>query len=143
MCSTGRSLVQLGEGMAGNRSSSEARWHCFYLGKQHCTCLRSLLMPTQGYGEVTIPKYPYLKPLISDYHGGPDQLGMVATSSAPPCSLRSLGPYWEQPGRSIVEGLLRDVPAATEVSPGSFSEFRRTFFSCMSFTTSYHSQAHL
>ncbi|KAF9653548.1 S-adenosyl-L-methionine-dependent methyltransferase [Thelephora ganbajun] len=66
-----------------------------------------------GYGEVAIPKYPYLKPLISDYHGGPDQLG----------------PYWEQPGRSIVEGLLRDVPAATEASPGSFSEFRRIFFS--------------
>lgn len=34
----------------------------------------------QGYGEVTIPKYPYLKPLISDYHGGPDQLGIVAVS---------------------------------------------------------------
>jgi len=66
-----------------------------------------------GYGEATIPKYPYLKPLISDYHGGSDQLG----------------PYWEQPGRSITEGLLRDVPAATEISPGSFSEFRRIFFS--------------
>lgn len=66
-----------------------------------------------GYGEVTTPKYPYLKPLISDYHGGPDQLG----------------PHWEQPGRSIVEGLLREVPAATEVCPDAYSDFRRTFFS--------------
>lgn len=66
-----------------------------------------------GYGEVTIPKYSYLKPLISDYQEGRNQLG----------------PYWEQPGRSIVEGLLRDVPAATEVCPGTFSEFRRTSFS--------------
>ncbi|KAF9787974.1 S-adenosyl-L-methionine-dependent methyltransferase [Thelephora terrestris] len=66
-----------------------------------------------GYGEIIIPKYPYLEPLISDYHGGPDQLG----------------PHWEQPGRSIVEGLLRDVPAATEVCPSAFSEFQQTFFS--------------
>jgi len=98
----------------------------------------------QGYGEVTISKYPYLKPLISDYHGGPDQLGMI---TVPPSvvlvySSYSLGPYWEQPGRSIVEGLLRDVPAATEVSPGSFSEYRRTFFSCTFFTTSRHNEAH-
>jgi len=35
-------------------------------------------MFVQGYGEVTIPKYPYLKPLISDYHAGPNQLGMAA-----------------------------------------------------------------
>lgn len=34
-------------------------------------------MLVQGYGEVTIPKYPYLKPLISDYHTGPNQIGMV------------------------------------------------------------------
>lgn len=66
-----------------------------------------------GYGEVTTSKYPYLKPLISDYHEGGDQLG----------------PYWEQPGRSIVEGLLREVPAATEVCPSTFTEFQRSFFS--------------
>jgi len=129
--------------MARNRSCSEARRHCFYLGKQLCVCLRSLLTLVQGYGEVTIPKYPHLKPLISDYHRGPDQLGMVTASSTLPYSFHSLGPYWEQPGRSIVEGLLRDVPAATEVSPGTFSEFHRTFFSCTYFTAPYHDQPHL
>jgi len=102
-------------------------------------------MLAQGYGEVTIPKYTYLKPLISDYHGGPNQLGMATLSpiSNSPYSLDSPGPYWEQPGRSIVEGLLRDIPAATEVSPSSFSDFRRTFFSCMFFTTPHRDYTHL
>ena len=124
--------------MARNCSGSEARGHRFHLGKQLRVSLRrSLFMPIQGYGEVTIPKYPYLKPLISGYHAGPDQLGMVAISSDSPSSLYSPGPYWEQPGRSIVEGILRDVPIATDVCPGAFSEFRRSFFSCTSLTTPY------
>ena len=131
--------------MARNFEGSEAWRHCFHLGKQPHTFSQSLLTLTQGYGEVTIPKYPYLKPLISDYHGGANQLGIViAPSSTVLLYLScSLGPYWEQPGRSIVENLLRDVPAATKVSPGSFSEFCRTFFSCTFFAVPYHNQAHL
>ena len=129
--------------MARNCSGSEARRDGFHLGKQLCIWFQSLLMLVQGYGEVTIQKYPFLKPLISDYHQGPDQLGMVSALPVLLCSLCSSGPYWEQPGRSITEGLLRDVPAATEVSPGSFSEFRRTFFSCAYHTASCRNQTHL
>ena len=130
--------------MARNCEGSKAWRHRFHLGKQHHIFLQSLLTLMQGYGEVTTSKYPYLKPLISDYHGGPDQLGIdiVSPSAALLYSSCLLGPYWEQPGRSIVEGLLRDVPAATEVSPGSFSEFRRTFFSCMFITTPCHNETH-
>ena len=63
--------------MARNCSGSEARGYCLYLGKRLRMRSQSLLMLTQGYGEITIPKYPYLEPLISDYHRGPDQLGMA------------------------------------------------------------------
>ena len=144
MYSTGRSLVRLEEGLARSCPGSEAWRYCFYLGEQLCIRLQSLLMLIQGYGEVTIPEYPYLKPLISDYHRGPDQLGMATVSPTPPYSHCSPGPYWEQPGRSIVEGLLQDIPAATEVCPNSFSEFRRTYFSCTPpCNTSLQANSHL
>lgn len=47
-----------------------------------------------AYGEMTLPSHPHLQPLISTYQNGPDHLG----------------PHWQQPGRSIVEGLLGAVP---------------------------------
>ncbi|CED83176.1 Methyltransferase [Phaffia rhodozyma] len=54
-----------------------------------------------GYGEFHLPKHPSQGPLISNYSNSPS----------------SLGPYWQQPGRSIVEGLLDAVPFPTPISP--------------------------
>ncbi|KAG2360618.1 S-adenosyl-L-methionine-dependent methyltransferase [Suillus spraguei] len=42
--------------------------------------------------------------------------------------LNSVGPYWEQPGRSILDNHFVDVPEGNEVVPGAFSEFERVFF---------------
>ncbi|GAA5945145.1 hypothetical protein JCM3775_004870 [Rhodotorula graminis] len=73
-----------------------------------------------GYGEFFFPGKPDLSALIPPYSGG------------------TLGPYWEQPGRSIVEGLLVNfpLPAASPSSPipsSTASQFdpaslTRTFF---------------
>jgi trans-aconitate 3-methyltransferase len=51
-------------------------------------------MLISGYGDVSIVGHPELSPLMRNYwYGGP----------------RTLGPYWEQPGRSIVVSLYRDI----------------------------------
>lgn len=56
--------------------------------------MRALTDRPQGYAEMTFPSFPHLNRLISHHSGAKDQLG----------------PYWIQPGRSIVEGLLDAVP---------------------------------
>lgn len=66
--------------MARSCTGLKARWHYLYLGKWLRIRPQPLLITVQGYGEATVPKYPYLKPLISDYHGGPDQLGTTTES---------------------------------------------------------------
>jgi|SRR5882762_6967788 len=40
----------------------------------------------------------------------------------------SLGPHWQQPGRSILENHLVDVPSATDMLPDRFADFERVFF---------------
>ena len=59
--------------------------------------------------------YPNLTPLIKEYAQGDDPL-------------TSLGPHWQQPGRTILENHLVEVPAADAVVPGLFSDFERVFF---------------
>ncbi|GAA6005998.1 class I SAM-dependent methyltransferase [Rhodotorula paludigena] len=74
-----------------------------------------------GYGEFFFPERPELSALIPGYSAG------------------TLGPYWEQPGRSIVEALLTPIPfpvpsASSSSAPddalSSFdpSSFTRSFF---------------
>lgn len=47
-----------------------------------------------GYGDVSIVGHPELRPLLRRFwYGGPG----------------TLGPYWEEPGRSIVVSLYRDI----------------------------------
>ncbi|KII85655.1 hypothetical protein PLICRDRAFT_115646 [Plicaturopsis crispa FD-325 SS-3] len=65
------------------------------------------------YSEFRFTRYPTLGPLINAYAQGPD----------------TLGPYWQQPGRSLLDGHLRGVPSATDVLPDKFSEFKRVYFS--------------
>jgi trans-aconitate 3-methyltransferase len=62
-----------------------------------------------GYGGMAITGHPELRPLMQQYvHGGPG----------------TLGPYWEEPGRTIVEGLYRSI-----VPPFSqFTHETRYFF---------------
>jgi len=119
---------------------------------------RSLFLPldrhadplshTQGYGEFFFPGKPELSALIPRYSAG--TLGPSLPPSLPcSLSLRALahlapalplaGPYWEQPGRSIVEDLLVPFPlpaASSSSSPipsSTASQFdpaslTRTFF---------------
>ncbi|KAJ3731321.1 S-adenosyl-L-methionine-dependent methyltransferase [Lentinula guzmanii] len=54
------------------------------------------------YSEFRLPKYPSLTPLITHYLQGKDPL-------------TSLGPYWERPGRTILERHLVDVPEPKQV----------------------------
>lgn len=62
--------------------------------------------------------YPALTPLIFEYAKGSDPMN-------------SLGPYWQQPGRSILDNHLVEVPSATEVLPDKFTDFERIFFTGM------------
>ncbi|KAK7691480.1 hypothetical protein QCA50_004879 [Cerrena zonata] len=66
-----------------------------------------------GYAEFRLSRYSAATPLINNYSQGSD----------------SLGPYWEQPGRSIVDNLLLDIPEPSVIVPGQFKDFERIFFS--------------
>ncbi|KWU42029.1 S-adenosyl-L-methionine-dependent methyltransferase [Rhodotorula sp. JG-1b] len=65
-----------------------------------------------GYGEFYFPTRPDLSALI------------------PPYSAGTLGPYWEQPGRSIVESLLVPFPFPSRALTPSFdpTSYTRSFF---------------
>jgi hypothetical protein len=53
-----------------------------------------ILIPPQGYGEVLLPSHPHTAPLLASFQRGEHWLG----------------PWWEQPGRRIVVGLLDSIP---------------------------------
>lgn len=68
-----------------------------------------------GYSQLRFTRYPSLTPIINAYVEGTDPLN-------------SIGSYWEQPGRAILDNHLIEVPDANEVVPGAFSDFERVFF---------------
>ncbi|KAF9219081.1 hypothetical protein BS17DRAFT_437328 [Gyrodon lividus] len=68
----------------------------------------------QNYSEFRLPKYPTLAPQISQFFQGSDPSN-------------SVGPYWQQPGRSILDGHLVAIPNAEEVVPGAFRDFTRRY----------------
>ncbi|KAG2151614.1 S-adenosyl-L-methionine-dependent methyltransferase [Suillus bovinus] len=68
-----------------------------------------------GYSQLRFARYPSLTPRINAYVEGTDPLN-------------SIGPYWEQPGRSILDNHLIEVPDGNEVVPGALSNFERVFF---------------
>jgi SAM-dependent methyltransferase len=67
------------------------------------------------YSEFRFTHHPSTTPLINAYTQGTDPV-------------HSLGPYWQQPGRSIVDNHLTQVPTPTEAVPGQFSDFERVYF---------------
>ncbi|KAH0828843.1 hypothetical protein J3R83DRAFT_3313 [Lanmaoa asiatica] len=73
-----------------------------------------------NYSELRLPKYPALTPQLSHFFQGTDPL-------------TSIGPYWQQPGRSILDGHLVAIPDARDVVPGAFKDFTRCYF-----TGAYH-----
>ncbi|TBU31471.1 S-adenosyl-L-methionine-dependent methyltransferase [Dichomitus squalens] len=68
-----------------------------------------------GYSEFRLSRYPTATKLINQYMQGSDPKN-------------SLGPFWERPGRTILDNHLLDVPAPEAVAPGQFSAFERVFF---------------
>lgn len=64
-----------------------------------------------NYNELRVGGQPSLDPLITRYAQGE----------------KSLGPYWEQPGRSILEGYLKKVPIPTS-APWDPEATRRVYF---------------
>ena len=70
---------------------------------------------TQIYSEFRLTRYPSLTHRINAYAQGLDPL-------------HSVGPYWQQPGRSILENHLVQIPEGNEVVPGAFKDFERVFF---------------
>jgi len=67
------------------------------------------------YSEFRLTRHPSLTHRINAYAQGLDPL-------------HSVGPYWQQPGRSILENHLVQVPEGNEVVPGAFKDFERVFF---------------
>jgi ubiquinone/menaquinone biosynthesis C-methylase UbiE len=68
-----------------------------------------------NYSELRLPRYPTLSTDISQFFQGTDPLN-------------SVGPYWQQPGRSILANHLIAIPNAEEVVPGAFKDFTRCYF---------------
>ncbi|KAH8103353.1 S-adenosyl-L-methionine-dependent methyltransferase [Cristinia sonorae] len=68
-----------------------------------------------GYSEFRLTNYPSATPLINEYSQGTDPKS-------------SLGPYWERPGRSILDNHLLDIPRPQNVVPGQFHSFQHLFF---------------
>ncbi|KAI0067036.1 hypothetical protein BV25DRAFT_1271400 [Artomyces pyxidatus] len=68
-----------------------------------------------GYSEMRLSRFPALTPLINSYWNGTDPAN-------------SLGPYWQQPGRSVLDGHLQAVPCAPDVLPGVFTGWEHVFF---------------
>ncbi|EJD38164.1 hypothetical protein AURDEDRAFT_92054 [Auricularia subglabra TFB-10046 SS5] len=64
-----------------------------------------------GYSEMRFTRYPALTPLITHYSQGED--------------LDTLGPYWQQPGRWLIETHLQHVPQPPKPP---FTDVRQTFF---------------
>ncbi|EKM53186.1 uncharacterized protein PHACADRAFT_259362 [Phanerochaete carnosa HHB-10118-sp] len=73
-----------------------------------------------GYSEFRLPRYPSATYLIHEYSRGTDPE-------------KSLGPHWEQPGRSILDDHLVGVPDPGSVVPDKFQDFERIYF-----TGNYH-----
>lgn len=80
----------------------------------------SLLMPhcrgVQGYSEFRLSHYPSATALIHAYSQGSDPKN-------------SVGPYWERPGRTILDEHLVAIPDPETVVPGQFLDFQRLYFS--------------
>ena len=70
--------------------------------------------PRQNYSELRFPKYPTLTPLLTHFFQGSDRK-------------TSIGPYWQQPGRSILEQHLVAIPDARDVAPSAFKDFVRSY----------------
>ncbi|KAG8221392.1 hypothetical protein J3R82DRAFT_1570 [Butyriboletus roseoflavus] len=68
-----------------------------------------------NYSELRLAKYPTLTTQLSQFFQGTDLL-------------TSIGPYWQQPGRSILDGHLVAIPDANDVVPGAFKDFTRCYF---------------
>ncbi|KAJ8082351.1 trans-aconitate methyltransferase 1 [Marasmius tenuissimus] len=69
------------------------------------------------YSDYRLPKYPSFTPLITEYAQGSDPDN-------------SLGPHWQQPGRSILQNHLHDIPEPKNVSgsESSFTDLDRIYF---------------
>lgn len=72
-------------------------------------------MAVWGYSEFRLSNYAGATPLIQQYSQGSDPVN-------------SIGPYWEQPGRSIVDNHLQDIPDPSSVVSGAFEDFERVYF---------------
>jgi SAM-dependent methyltransferase len=68
-----------------------------------------------SYSKFRFTRYPTLTQQIDAFVQGVDPLNTI-------------GLYWEQPGRSIINNHLVEVPEGNEVVPGAFSDFERVFF---------------
>ncbi|KAF5372351.1 hypothetical protein D9615_009267 [Tricholomella constricta] len=73
------------------------------------------------YAEMRLSEYPFVTPLITAYAQGKD----LATS---------LGPYFERPGRTVLENMLTDVPDPSQMESvmihrGGLAHFERRYFS--------------
>ncbi|KAH6909801.1 S-adenosyl-L-methionine-dependent methyltransferase [Coprinopsis sp. MPI-PUGE-AT-0042] len=71
------------------------------------------------YGEIRLPAFPSLTPLITEYAQGTD-----------PNSTASVGAHFQRPGRTILERLLVDVPAPESIleKDNHLVDFKRTYF---------------
>ncbi|KAJ2932317.1 hypothetical protein H1R20_g4787, partial [Candolleomyces eurysporus] len=79
------------------------------------------------YGEIRLTNFPSLTPLITEFWQGPEPQSGGSNSGVP----KSLGAYFQRPGRTILERLLVDVPSPSSVLGASdcgLTDFQRAYF---------------
>lgn len=112
-----RTLVRLAKSVARSRPRTQTGWHARRLGllPKYATTLKEALTIIQGYSEFRLSRYPSATSLIHAYSRGSDPE-------------TSLGPHWEQPGRSILDDHFLAIPYPDAVVPGKFRDFERVYF---------------
>jgi len=88
-----------------------AFWVDFFAQPLSCRFLTNHDITIQGYSEFRVVGHPELTPLIDRYSKGAE----------------ALGPYWEQPGRSILDNHLVNI-AFPSASTWDASSARRLYF---------------
>ena len=133
--STSGSLVQLDADVArGGEGAQDERDGCdlgmFPAGNSFCHPYSPITLDRQSYSTFRLPRYPTLTPQVIHFFQGTD-------------SKTSIGPYWQQPGRLILEEHLVAVPDPGTVIPGAFKDFMRCYFTGVYLLVSKTSHTHL
>ncbi|EPQ30926.1 uncharacterized protein PFL1_01824 [Pseudozyma flocculosa PF-1] len=77
-----------------------------------------------GYPDMYLPDYPSTRPAVLEWAVGPSSSPGDGSGTT---AAESIGPYWEQPGRSIISNCFADIPFPTAPEWDQATAIRRVF----------------